>query len=243
MEGGDHSLVSEGSKMKKLHPTQDIILDSNNTPRFRKNAIVNSMLEMGKLAGIFNLNTLALQQYSDEDRMQLAQLIGYSISGYGDLSYVSDESYSEAEKMAEIKMKNSKVCLEPKDRKNEFPASIPSGSAQPVVVSEEFIQALRQAGARESIIDVLVKERANSEFKLGSAESEPSSHLRDSEFVCCSFMEANLKQKCDQHSKFECPDVIVIRNESGGFGIPIHDGGDSFITILFCPWCGKELSG
>lgn len=179
-----------------LHPIQDIILDSNGTPRFRENAIVRYMLEMGKFGGTFNLNTLALQQFSDEDRMQLAQLIGYSISGYGDLSYVSDESYSEVE--GKIKMKNYKVCLE---SNNEFPASIPSGPAQPVVVLD-------------------------SKFKL-----------------CCSFMEEKLKQECVDHDKFECPDVVVIRSESGGFGIPIHDGGESYIVISFCPWCGKELSG
>ena len=25
------------------------------------------------------------------------------------------------------------------------------------------------------------------------------------------------------------------------FGIPIHDGGSSFIKINYCPWCGKKL--
>lgn len=33
--------------------------------------------------------------------MQLAQLLGYSVSGYGDLPYVSDESYDKAAKMVE----------------------------------------------------------------------------------------------------------------------------------------------
>ena len=35
--------------------------------------------------------------------MQLAQLIGYSLSGYSELSYVDDDSYGAAEKMAEGK--------------------------------------------------------------------------------------------------------------------------------------------
>jgi hypothetical protein len=26
------------------------------------------------------------------------------------------------------------------------------------------------------------------------------------------------------------------------FGLPIHDGGSSFIKINFCPWCGKKLT-
>ncbi|ELY4307208.1 hypothetical protein SMZ19_003863 [Cronobacter sakazakii] len=43
---------------------------------------------------------MALEEFDAEDRMQLAQLIGYSLSGYGSLSYVSDESYARAASMA-----------------------------------------------------------------------------------------------------------------------------------------------
>lgn len=43
------------------------------------------------------MNDLACMEFSQEDREQFAQLIGYSLSGYGDLSYVSDESYDAAE--------------------------------------------------------------------------------------------------------------------------------------------------
>ena len=25
------------------------------------------------------------------------------------------------------------------------------------------------------------------------------------------------------------------------YGIPVLDGGESFIVIQFCPWCGKKL--
>ena len=41
-----------------------------------------------------------------------------------------------------------------------LPPSVPSGPAQPVVVSDEFIRALRQAGARSSVVDILEKELA-----------------------------------------------------------------------------------
>jgi hypothetical protein len=43
---------------------------------------------------------------------------------------------------------------------NALPASVPSGPARPVIVSTEFIEALRQAGARQSVVAVLEKERA-----------------------------------------------------------------------------------
>jgi hypothetical protein len=34
----------------------------------------------------------------------------------------------------------------------------------------------------------------------------------------------------------------VITQKRGDFGLPIHDGGNSYIKINFCPWCGKKLS-
>jgi len=39
--------------------------------------------------------------FSDEDRMQFAQLIGYSVCGYRDLSYVTGKSGKRAAKIAE----------------------------------------------------------------------------------------------------------------------------------------------
>jgi hypothetical protein len=44
------------------------------------------------------MNTLATMTFSDDDRRQFAQLIGYSLSGYGELrSYVDDEAYATAQ--------------------------------------------------------------------------------------------------------------------------------------------------
>jgi hypothetical protein len=56
-----------------------------------------------------------------------------------------------------------------KKQATQLPSSVPSGPAQPVVVSTEFIQALRQAGARASVVAILEKERAAEEKKLGRA--------------------------------------------------------------------------
>lgn len=47
---------------------------------------------------------------------------------------------------------------EPDGIGTDLPSSVPSGPAQSVVVSGEFIRALRQAGARESVIEILEKE-------------------------------------------------------------------------------------
>ena len=65
--------------------------------RFVPNKIVQFLLDHGGI----DMNYLARQNFTDEDSMQFAQLIGYSLSGYGGLSYVSDESYEAAEAMIE----------------------------------------------------------------------------------------------------------------------------------------------
>ena len=82
--------------MQQSHPMQPIYLDKNGVARFKKNAIVRYMLDKN----IINLNDIAL--FSKEDRMQFAQLIGYSVSGYGDLSYASKKSIAEADLQVEL---------------------------------------------------------------------------------------------------------------------------------------------
>lgn len=75
---------------------QPIEVDARGVIRFRANAIIRDLVRSGSI----DLNKLAAADYSDEDHMQLAQLIGYSVSGYGDLSYASKESVSRADRIA-----------------------------------------------------------------------------------------------------------------------------------------------
>ena len=77
------------------HPIQPLSLDPHNVVRFKPNAIVRYLLD----AGPFDMNNLALLPFTDDDRGQFAQLIGYSLSGFGELDYVSDATYEAAEKM------------------------------------------------------------------------------------------------------------------------------------------------
>lgn len=35
--------------------------------------------------------------------------------------------------------------------------------------------------------------------------------------------------------------VITHASKRKEFGIPIHDGGSSYIQINYCPWCGQKL--
>jgi hypothetical protein len=78
------------NKMK--HPVQPIYKDKHNVIRFKENNIVKFLLDNG----LHDLNSLAIMGFSHEDHEQLAQLIGYSLSGFGDLDYVTDETYERA---------------------------------------------------------------------------------------------------------------------------------------------------
>jgi hypothetical protein len=75
-----------------LPPMQPLIVDPRGTVRFQENAIVRHLLDKGGI----DMNDLGRLDFTDSDREQFAQLIGYSVGGYSELSYVSDESYERA---------------------------------------------------------------------------------------------------------------------------------------------------
>ena len=79
------------------HPIQPLISDNQGTLRFQSNALVRYLLDHGP----FDMNDLAGVQCSNEDREQFAQLIGYSLHGFGGLPYVSTETYDAACRMAD----------------------------------------------------------------------------------------------------------------------------------------------
>ncbi len=78
------------------HPMQPVYLTEGGIARFRKNDIVRFLIDFATGKGV-SMNELALMPFSREDREQFAQLIGYSVSGFGDLSYASDEVVTEAD--------------------------------------------------------------------------------------------------------------------------------------------------
>src|SRR5580704_7043750 len=70
--------------MTARHPMQPLVKDKAGTIRFKENAIVVHLLDHGG----FDMNKLAVLKFSREDREQFAQLIGYSVDGSSELSYV-----------------------------------------------------------------------------------------------------------------------------------------------------------
>ena len=82
------------------NPIQPLAKDEHGAMRFKANAIVRRLLDFATPRGM-GLNEIAGLDFTDDDRQQFAQLIGYSLSGYSELqSYVTDEAYATAAQMA-----------------------------------------------------------------------------------------------------------------------------------------------
>ncbi|WP_225988633.1 hypothetical protein [Leclercia adecarboxylata] len=86
---------AEPTNQRDELPMQPLVMDAHGTLRFKENPIVRKLLDYAAEPG-YGLNEIARAQFDAEDQMQLAQLIGYSLSGYGTLSYVTDKSYDRA---------------------------------------------------------------------------------------------------------------------------------------------------
>ena len=69
------------------HPIQPLIVDHAGVVRFKENVLVSYLLDVASTGQKCDMNTLALIPATRDDRQHFAQLIGYSVSGYGDLSY------------------------------------------------------------------------------------------------------------------------------------------------------------
>jgi hypothetical protein len=89
------------------HPIQPLEKDAQGVLRFKENKIVSHLLEVARSVGC-DLNRLACMDFTQDDREQFAQLIGYSLSGYSELSYVSDDTYNAARAMADEGISDSK---------------------------------------------------------------------------------------------------------------------------------------
>ena len=90
-------------------PMQPVEIDEDGKPRFRENRIVRLLLEEGP----HNLNSIAedanARRFTCEEMEQLAQLIGYSVGGFGELSFASDEAVAKADKAAATLMATTRL--------------------------------------------------------------------------------------------------------------------------------------
>lgn len=88
------------------HPIQPLVTDELDTLRFKENTIISYLFKSGKL----DMSQLAAMTFPSEDRQQIAQLLGYSLSGYSELSYVTDDAYEAASAMVESETADSQKC-------------------------------------------------------------------------------------------------------------------------------------
>ena len=63
------------------------------------------------------------------------------------------------------------------------------------------------------------------------------------DLFCCDSMKENTLRSSGDDVDFRCSDKPVYYDEIfNEYGLIVHDGGQSYIMINFCPWCGKKLS-
>ena len=90
------------------NPMQPFVMDGK-VVRFKANKIVAYLLDSSRDGHKVDLNDLAMMEFSQDDRAQFAQLIGYSLCGFHELSYVSDLAAENATQAARIQFKRSKI--------------------------------------------------------------------------------------------------------------------------------------
>ena len=77
-------------------PMQPIVRDADGTLRFRENGIVTWLLHRGSVS----IDEIIALPASDEEREQFFQLLGYGVSGFGDLPFVRRETVRAADARA-----------------------------------------------------------------------------------------------------------------------------------------------
>lgn len=97
------------SKTQPKHPMQPLIRDDSKSRavRFKPNKIVRYLLDNGGV----DMNALFSLPFAQEDRVQFAQLIGYSLCGFHELNFVPDSAAMAASRAARrAGHKNAKGC-------------------------------------------------------------------------------------------------------------------------------------
>jgi hypothetical protein len=84
------------------HPMQPLEDDGRGVIRFKRNEIVKFLIEKGSI----DLNKLACEHFKAEDREQFAQLLGYSLESFCDLSYASETTKQAASEAAKQLLNN-----------------------------------------------------------------------------------------------------------------------------------------
>lgn len=117
------------------HPIQPLLKDGY-TLRFKENSIIRYILDNGGI----DMNHIAEQEFPNEDRVQFAQLIGYSLKGFGELSYVSDSDYYLAEALTRAVKDERDVRIEFLENENKKLKDLLSGICKTIDENTDALQ-------------------------------------------------------------------------------------------------------
>ncbi len=101
-----------------------------------------------------------------------------------------------------------------------------------------FVERLDRALLEAAVTDMLTAGRLKLEWLVeGDQDSAGVQHH------CCARMAEAVSTTCRDHpDRLDCPDSLIHHSvRSNEYGLVIHDGGHSFVTIQFCPFCGTAL--
>jgi phage gp36-like protein len=94
--------------------------------------------------------------------------------------------------------------------------------------SKEYVDYFNAIHDNEEIADWYLKQQIKkSKVKVGKH--------------CCTKMTYYLTFN-KKGNQINYDSVVVFSRKGKSYGIPIHDGGSSFIEINWCPWCGSHLT-
>ena len=101
VDGLEAALVKsrrETAGLPTSYPMQPVYLDKDGVARFKANAVVDWLFRSNGM----DLNRIPTDALDVGDVEVFWQMLGYSVSGYGDLSFVRDETVARADAEVEI---------------------------------------------------------------------------------------------------------------------------------------------
>jgi hypothetical protein len=85
-------------EVAKARRLREVYTDTKGVVRFRGNAVVEWLFKNGRI----DLNTIPCHSLPSKDVAEFWQMLGYSVSGYGDLDFIDRMTVEQADKEAEL---------------------------------------------------------------------------------------------------------------------------------------------
>lgn len=122
------------------------------------------------------------------------------------------------------------------------------GKKLPESQRENWVEELELLGYDEPFMNENIPQEFKSrewrakQENLEANQFKQNTHIGD--VFCCDFMDSHLhtlkEDSADIYAEPDC--VACVDKTTNQYGLIVHDGGQSYVPICFCPWCGKLLS-